>query len=61
MKVIAVDNYGREYYSDKLIQDNLSEEDAQQLANKKNEEADSHGDWYYRAVKDDHTLWEFQP
>lgn len=59
-KVIAIDNYDRETVSDKLIRDNLSEEQAKRLAKDLNDEAeDKYGDmqpYYYMVVKDDHIL-----
>lgn len=61
-KVIAVDNYDRETVSDKLIKDNLSEQQAKVLAKDMNDEADDkYGDnapYYYMVVDNDHKLYD---
>jgi hypothetical protein len=62
MKVIAVDNYGRESVSDVLIRDNLSIEDADALATLLNFKAgDEAPDKYYVVKNDDYELYEFNP
>lgn len=58
MKVIAIDNFGRDYVSDVLIGENLSELDANLLASDKNQEyGDSdNAPYYYKVVEDDYKL-----
>jgi hypothetical protein len=57
MKVIAVDNYDREIYDDRLIAENLTEEAARQMADDLNRKADPEGAWFYKAVSDETKLF----
>jgi hypothetical protein len=43
MKIIAVDNHNRDYIDDVLVEMGLSEEDAEYIVNKLNNEADPYG------------------
>lgn len=61
MKIIKVDNFDREIYSDKLIATSLSDFYAKRIANLLNDNEDPQGPDYYRAVQDDHTLFKFEP
>lgn len=60
-KVIALDNYGDESVSDKLIIDNLTEEEAQTKAKELNENNVDVGLWFYKAVEDSYVLYTFEP
>jgi len=68
-KVIGTDNYDMERFSDILVQDGLTKEEAELLAKKKNDEATEHeetwafgtDDTYYMAVPEDRpmfSIWE---
>ena len=62
MKVVAIDNYGRETISDVLIKDNLSIEEADALAWRLNSKAgDETPEKYYVVKNDDYELYEFDP
>lgn len=61
MKVIAVDNYDRDYVSDELVAKNLSEEHARNLAIELNQKFGKHSMIYYRAVPDDYILHIWKP
>lgn len=59
MKVIAIDNYDREYISDRLIKENITEEEGKRIADFHNEFC---GDgWYHKVVNDDYKLYTFEP
>lgn len=61
MKIIAIDNFGRDYVSDKLIAENVSELYAKEIAEYLNKTHGGEQAWYYfEAVPDDHKLYEFQ-
>ena len=60
MKVIISDNYGRDYVSDRLYRQNLTESEAREMAVDRNRE-DIDGPEYYEAVEDDYELFEFKP
>jgi len=59
MKVIGRDNYNRDNIDDILVKDNLTEDEANKLA----EEMDRSGnpDRSYIAVADDYELYEWEP
>ena len=57
MKLIAVDNFGRESVADRLIAENLSDYWAPFLAESANRNTAERSDIYFRAVPDDHVLW----
>lgn len=60
-KVIRCDNYDREMYSDVLIAENLSEAEAQKVADAMNNDpnrADAH---FYKVRGDDYKLFEYEP
>lgn len=56
-KVILVDNFNREYIEDKLLKDNLTDREADDMANDYNSKRTSNWDWFARAVPDDYKLW----
>jgi hypothetical protein len=60
MKVIISDNFCRDYISDRPYRQNLTEKEAKDMAIDKNRE-DPEGAEYYRAVPDNHELFECKP
>lgn len=60
-KVIRCDNYDREMYSELLVAENLSEVEAQKIADAMNDDpnrADAH---FYKVRDDSYKLFEFEP
>ncbi len=57
LKIICVDNYGREHVPEVLIADNVSEYWAYRIAEVLNDSVKSDGDEYFKSVPDDHKLW----
>lgn len=60
-KVIATDNFNREYISDWLVKDNITKEEASQIVEEYNSKLNDHSPWYYKAVPEYHKLWIFDP
>lgn len=60
-KVIGIDNLDRESTSDILIEENLTEEQANIKASKMNSETDDYAPWYYKAVLQEYKLYTFEP
>lgn len=58
MKVILVDNYDRDYISDRVHVVDVSPEEANRIADEYNK---SCFHWFARAVPDDYQLFEFKP
>ncbi len=58
-KVIAVDNLNRDYIDDKIVKDNLTNEEAIKIADEYNKSINN--TWYYRVVKQDYPLLSFNP
>lgn len=57
-KLILVDNFNREHIADVLVEDNLDEKEANERANKYNDEhRNSNWNWFAKAVSDDYKLW----
>ena len=57
-KLILVDNFNREHIADVLVEDNLDEKDANERADKYNDEhRNMNWNWFARAVSDDYKLW----
>lgn len=56
-KVVLVDNLNREHIEDKLLEDGLTNEQADSVANSYNEEHNAHNGWWARAVSDEYKLW----
>lgn len=57
-KLILVDNFNRETVADVLIEENLTEEDAETKADVYNSEhRNSNWNWFAKAVSDDYKLW----
>ncbi len=62
MKIIRVDNMNREHISDSLVAENVNEWYAKKIIEFLNKRFS--GDYapdYFRAVPDDHKLYEFEP
>ena len=57
-KLILVDNFNREHIADVLVEDNLDEKDANERADKYNDEhRNMNWNWFAKAVSDDYKLW----
>lgn len=56
-KVVLVDNFDRENIPDQLLKDEITEEEANELADEYNRCHQGSYDWYARAVADDYRLW----
>jgi hypothetical protein len=61
MKIIARDNRDRDYISDKLIAENLSQKDAETVLDALNKGASDSSDWFFEIVPDDHKLYKYSP
>ena len=61
MKIIRVDNFDRDYIPDDLIAENVNEHSAKLIAKLLNEHAGANSQDYFKAVPDDHKLYEFEP
>jgi len=61
MKVIAISNFDNDTVSDRLIAENLSEEEAKKLAAEKNAKCGKYSTYYYQAVADNHKLYIWEP
>lgn len=57
-KVIAKDNFDRDYISDRLEKDGLSMHDAQDLAERLNRNSGDRGQWFYIAASDEVKLYQ---
>lgn len=57
-KLILVDNFNREHIADVLVEDNLDEKEANEKANKYNDEhRNMNWDWFDKVVPYDYKLW----
>lgn len=57
-KLILVDNFNRETVADVLMEENLTEEDAETKADAYNDEhRNLNWNWFAKAVSDDYKLW----
>ena len=57
-KLILVDNFNREHIADVLVEDNLDEKEANERANKYNDEhRNMSWNWFAKTVSDDYKLW----
>ena len=61
MKIIRADNFDRDYKSDSLIAENISEFFAELIAKLLNEYTGVNSQDYYKAVCDDHKLHVYEP
>ena len=57
-KVILVDNFDRDTVSDQLLQDGLTEEEANKMADDYNAAHTPNSPYFARAVPDDHKLYD---
>lgn len=57
-KLIAIDNFGRETVSDRLVLSNITMEEAEETAKKFNEASGENAFDYYKAVEDDYILYD---
>lgn len=57
MKVIKTDNFDRGSFSDKLIKEDLTRQDAQALANKLNDALHPNSKYWHEVVEDDTKLF----
>lgn len=57
MKIIGIDNFGRESVADWLIAENVVETFAEAIADFLNKDASNSSTYWYKAVDDDHKLW----
>jgi hypothetical protein len=60
-KVIAVDNYDRELYSDFTVVTGVKKEDGETIANFLNSSPLHSGDWFYKCVESDYVLYKCDP
>lgn len=56
MKVVKVDNFDRGLTPDELVMGNLTEELAEELANRLNSELHNTSDYFHLVVKDDYPV-----
>ncbi len=61
MKIIAIDNFDREWKSDFLVAENVSEFYAAQIATALNDKGGDYAEFFYKAVKDDYRLYKWEP
>jgi hypothetical protein len=57
MKIIVVDNYGRESVADRLVAENVSEYWGKRIVNMLNDKEHDDSQDYFKLVDDDYTLW----
>lgn len=61
MKIIGIDNFDRENFSDILVCENVNEGYGRIITNMLNTREGSGGDRFYKLVRDDHKLYIFEP
>lgn len=57
MKIICVDNFGRESEADTLIAENVNKYWGEQIINALNDKEHENSQSYFRLVEDDYVLW----
>lgn len=57
VKIICVDNFGRESVADILIAENVNEYWGKRIVDGLNEKQHEDSEVYFRLVEDDHKLW----
>jgi len=55
-KVVLVDNLNREIIEDKILKENVTEQEAHKLADAYNQKH-PHDSWFARVVDDNYKLW----
>lgn len=62
MKIISIDNFGRESVSDVLVAEKVSKYFAPIITDLLNEKlSGNHSPYFYRTVDDNYELYEFKP
>ena len=62
MKIIAVDNFDREYISDRLVAESVPPTYAEEIVEFLNSRySGDHAQVFFKAVADDHKLFKFEP
>ena len=61
MKIISVDNFDRELYSDQLVCENISKYHGIKFLKLLNDETSESSQWFYKLVEDDYKLFVFKP
>ena len=61
MKIIKIDNFGREYISDQLIAENVVDFYAKIIVEALNKRCHDNSPDYFIVVADDYELFEFKP
>lgn len=61
MKIIAVDNFDREIYSDQLICENICKAYGIKFLQLLNKEVTDNSQWHYKLVEDDYKLFIYDP
>lgn len=56
-KLIKTDNFDRDQVADQLVYDQLTMQEAQQMADDYNSAQSETSQWFYRAVEDDHRFY----
>lgn len=61
MKVVLVSNFDLYTVNDKLLKDNLSQEEANKIAEDYNNSHSENSDYYAQIKDDDYKLYKFNP
>lgn len=61
MKVIGVDNFGRDNVDDILVKENLTECEANKLVEKMNSELNKYSSYFYKVKADNYKLFIWEP
>jgi hypothetical protein len=61
MKIICKDNFDRDYISERLVAENVSEYYAKIIVRLLNESEPVDGAYFYKAESDDYKLYKFIP
>ncbi|WP_064199127.1 hypothetical protein [Brevibacillus brevis] len=57
MKIIAVDNFAREYIADTLIAENVNEYMGKRIVDALNDKQHENSQDFFKLVSDDYVLW----
>jgi len=61
MKVIAIDNFDRELYSEQLVCENINKYHGINFVKFLNDGTSDNSQWYYKLVEDDYKLFVYDP
>ncbi len=61
MKVIAIDNFGEESVSDRIIKESVTKEDGEKIVGDYNKKLHVNSPWFYVLVEDNYELHVFNP